>query len=200
MTPAHFSRVFAVAVATAVVVAVAACSNDKPVDPRIQAEIAARDAFAKKMLLAEDAGRAFALSSTSDIQFDEGFSMISYFPPEDFRAHAVRWMGQHAHVRLRAHPGKSMKLHLKGWANSSVIRTKPFLSLFIDSEHIGSIGPVEDEYTKGHFWFDLVIPPEKLKREWVDLVIKANAVAFHWADPPTLQVLQIYNFEWSEAP
>jgi hypothetical protein len=194
-------RLLLIATSLVPLLILAACGESaKPTDdPKIKAEVEAREAFARRMLLAEDAGRALGLSSTKDIQFDEGFSMITYFPPDHFRDHAVRWMGQNAHIRLHGHPGKSMKLHIGGWANTDVLRTRPFLVLFIDGERLGQIGPVPPEF-QGHFWFDIVVPPEKLTREWVDLNIKANCVAFHWADPPTLQVLQMYNFEWTEVP
>jgi hypothetical protein len=170
---------------------IASCSKAQP-DEHVLAEIHARQDYAKRMLLTEDAGRTLSVASSPDIMFEEGFSMISTNPPENFRAHAVRWMGQNAHVRLRAHPGRRMKLHFGGWVNESVIKAHPFMTVYLDGERIGTVGPIQLD----HYWFDVVLPPEKLHREWVDLNIRTNAIAFHWGDPPTLTVVQIYNFKW----
>jgi hypothetical protein len=176
--------------------ALATSCRDKPVDPAVTAEIAARGEFAKRLLLEEDAGTLLGISSSPDIMFEEGFSQILYDPQRQWRAHPFRWIGQNAHVRLRPHPGKAMRLHIQGWASANELRTKPQVALYIDGERLKLDEPVEHE----HFWIDVDVPPQMLRREWVDLNIRLNTVAWHWDDPPMLAVANIYNFTWTDLP
>lgn len=171
-------------------------------------EIARREAFAKKTLerLVDekfpDAGSdrvdPWRMTSTTEIQFDEGFSILSYEPAEIFPPvkNAFRWMGQRAHVRVKAHDGKAMKILLAGWAHLQMLKTHPVMDFFIDGFYVGSSKPIEKE----HYWIDdITVPAWAVRRPWVDLEIRTNAVAFHWGDPPTLRVLLTYRFEWKEA-
>ena len=169
----------------------ASCS--KPYDD--SEEVKTREVFAKARMLEADAGRAWGLSSKSDAQFEQGFSQIQYDPPEDFRNHAFRWMGQNAHIRLKRHGSKPMRLLMVGWVNEHAMRTKPILTAYIDGVPIKALPPITD-----HYWLEVVIPPEQLTREWVDLNVRLSSVSWHWADPPNLLVALLYRFEWGEAP
>jgi hypothetical protein len=177
-----------------------ACSKSGE-DP-YAAETAQREAFAKARLEEVDAGRAWGVSSTSEIQFDEGFGMLSYDPPDQtkspsFYNHAFRWMGQNAHIRLKAHGTHPMKVVVAGWLHENVTRTRPVINVFVDGYYAGSSGLVEKA---GHYWIDLTIPSWMFRRPWVDLTLRTNAVGFHWGDPPQLNVALVYKFSWTEAP
>jgi len=144
-----------------------------------------------------DAGadRTFHVASNPDVQFEDGFSGITYDPPEDFHNHAFRWVGQNGHVHLRTHGDKAMHLIASGWINEKVIRSRPVVSAYLDGFFLGTSIP-DDE---GHWMVDTVVPSKFLRRSWVDLSIRTSAVAFHWAEPPELKVVVLYGFSWFEA-
>jgi hypothetical protein len=174
------------------------CSRTK-VDPYAD-EIREREAFAKKTLEAVDAGRALGVTSTTEVQFEEGFGPLTYETDKDghpsFTNHAFRWMGQYAHARLKTGGARPMKLHIEGWVHHKVIDSQPVFSFYVDGVYVGSTDPIGGE---GHYWVDKVIPTWALRRPWVDLVIRANAVGFHWGDAPELKVINVYKFGWTEA-
>jgi hypothetical protein len=169
-----------------------ACSTSS--DPRVEQEIADRRAYAERTLLEQDAGRLLGVSSSADVMFEEGFSNVVFLPPDDFRNHASRWIGQHAHVRLRRHPGRTMRLHIQGWLNKWVLRTNPQIALYLDGVLLRSTGPIEGE----HYWIEVDVPPETVHREWSDLIIRLNTVGIHWSEPPALTVADVYKFTWTE--
>jgi hypothetical protein len=155
----------------------------------------------------EAAGRAFAIdagadrmikvASRADVMFELGFSMISYDPPDDFHNHAFRWMGKNGHVRLHAHGDKNMRLMVGGWVNEKVIRSKPVISLYLDGMLVGTTGAIEG----GHWRVERILTPDWFRgREWLNLNVLCNAIAWHWSDPPKLNVIVLYDFEWTEAP
>ena len=76
------------------------------------------------MLFEADAGRALGVASTSEVQFDEGFGILSYENDSDSHPsmtnHAFRWMGQNAHIRLKTHGSRPMKFLMVGWAHHVV--------------------------------------------------------------------------------
>ncbi|MBX3225240.1 MAG: hypothetical protein KF795_32345, partial [Labilithrix sp.] len=193
-------RAVAAALVTLVtLVTLVGCSRSQT-DPYAD-EVREREAFAKKLLVEADAGRALGVSSTSEIQFEEGFGILSYeTDPKDghpsFSNHAFRWMGQNAHVRLKTHGGRPMKLQVVGWAHLKVIGTQPVINIYIDGLYVGSTPPIGGE---GHYWIEQVIPEWALRRPWVDLVLRTTAVGYHWGDPPELKVLNVYRFGWTEA-
>jgi hypothetical protein len=173
------------------------CSRGDRPDPFAD-EVAMREAYAKKTLFEADAGRAWNVSSTSEYQFEEGFTLILYEQGKDalgptFREHAFRWIGQTAHVRLKTHGKRNMKLSLRGWANEEAIRAKPVMNAFVDGVYVGTSGVIEE----GHYVIETIVPAWALKRPWVDLVIRTNAVGFHWGDIPELKVLNVYHFSWT---
>jgi hypothetical protein len=175
------------------------CSRSN-VDPHAD-EVREREAFAKQKVLEVDAGRALGVSSSSEIQFDEGFGILSYeTDPGDghpsFWNHAFRWMGQNAHVRLKTRGSKPMKLLMVGWVHRKVVGTQPVLDIFVDGAYLGSSDPIGGE---GHYWLEKTIPAWALRRPWVDLVVRVTAVGFHWSDPPDLKVINVYRFGWTEA-
>jgi hypothetical protein len=174
------------------------CSRSKP-DPYAE-ETRAREAFVKKALLEADASRAYGMSSNGEVQFEEGFGVLSYeLDSKDGHAsitnHAFRWMGQTAHARLKTHGKAPMRLRMGGWVHEKVVQTRPVLSFYVDGAYLGSTEPVGGD---GHYHVDLQVPGWALRRPWVDLVVRTNAVGFHWADVPELRVLNVYTFEWSE--
>lgn len=163
------------------------------------AERVEREAFAKRMLEETDAGRAWRISSTHEVQFEEGFSPILYDPGKAsgagaIRDHAFRWMGQSAHVRLKTNGERPMRLHIVGWVNEDVIKAKPVMNLYVDGFLVEAGKPIE----QGHFRIDIVVPAWALRRPWVNLVIRTNAVGYHWSDPPELSVANVSRFEWTE--
>ena len=176
-----------------------ACSRRDGADP-YAAEAVEREAFVRSALDAGGASRALGVASTWDIQFEEGFSILSYELDSkdghaDFKNHAFRWMGQHAHVRLKSHGARPMRLIVAGWMHHKVVGTRPVINLFIDGIHLGSTNPIRED---GHYWFEKVVPEWMIQRPWVDLVIQTTAVGFHWSDPPELRVLNVYKFAWTE--
>lgn len=176
---------------------VGACSRKRTMP---SAEALARERYAATMFEDIDAGRAWGVSSKADVQFDEGFSTVMFDPPNQdprpaFYNHAFRWIGQHAHARLRVHEQKKMKITVGGWTNEFVLRTHPVVELFIDGFFLAASGVLG---TNGLYYIEQEVPEWMLRREWVDLVIKTNSVAFHWADPPNLQSVLVYRLGWSE--
>lgn len=173
----------------------AACSS-KP-SPEVAAEIATRELVARG--IAADAGSlsAWNVSSTNEILYDSGFSVLLHDPEGNFRAPAFRWMGQNAHVRLHTHGGKPMKLQLVGWVHEKVTMTRPVISAYIDGQLVLTTDNVPDH---GHFNKSETIPAALVSGDrWVDLRITVNAVAFHWADAPDLRVIVLNELHWTEA-
>jgi len=183
----------------------AGCSRDETKPNPYAAEIKAREEFAKAKLNEVDAGRAWTVSSTSEVTFEEGFGIVMYDPPDQtknpsFYNHAFRWMGQNGHVRLKTHKDRDMKILIAGWIHENVIRTKPMIELFIDGYYVHRLKPEDDKpIENGHYWIEEKIPSWMLKREWVDLIVKITSVGFHWGDPPELNVALVYRFEWKDA-
>lgn len=179
---------------------VVGCSNREKVDPYAD-EVREREAFAKRLLSEADAGRAFGVSSRSDVQFEEGFGILSYEGDKEdghpsFTNHAFRWMGQNAHVRLKSHGARPMKLVLVGWVHKKVVGTEPTIHLYLDGVYVGSSKKIDPG---GHYWLETIVPEWAIRREWLDLVVRTTAVGYHWGDPPELKVLNVYRFEWTEA-
>jgi hypothetical protein len=171
----------------------AACKTN---NDDVRTEVLRREAYGRRAALAGDAGRILNVASTSNFIFEEGFSIIRHDPPDNYRNHAFRWMGKNGHVRLKGHDGAPMHLKVTGWVDERVIRARPVIEVSIDGRFIQRIGPIDG----GHFWLETVVQPEVLHgADWVDLDIMVSAVAFHWAEPPELQVVVIYGFEWDEA-
>ena len=187
------------AVAALLGLALLGCSRSGP-DPYAD-EVREREAFAKKLLIEADAGRSLGVSSTSEIQFEEGFGILSFEQdPKDghpgFRNHAFRWMGQNAHVRLKSHGARPMKLTVLGWMHHKIVGTSPVMNLFIDGIYVGGSPPIADH---GHYHIETIVPEWAIRRPWIDLVIRTPAVGYHWGAPPELKVLNVYKFEWTEA-
>jgi hypothetical protein len=169
------------------------CSNPRSKDD-VHAEDERRAAFARKAALEGDAGSALLVASRPDVLFEEGFSIVTF---DLVRNAGFRWMGQRGHVRLKAHEGRPMLLKLTGWTNESVIRSKPIVAVYLNGQRILDTGPVE----MGHWGGEVVVPGEILQgSSWRDLIITVSAVAFHWADPPALQVVVLNSLEWTESP
>lgn len=174
--------------------ALSACSSKTK--PQVAAEAAKREAYAKAISLDAGSINSWNVSSTNEILYQEGFSILSHDPPEDFRNPAFRWMGQNAHVRLRSHGNRPMLLHLIGWVHKKVTMTRPTVAAYIDGQLVLATDAVAPT---GHFNKKEWIPAELLKdQEWVDLRITVSAVAFHWADPPDLRVVVLNELHWRE--
>ena len=159
-----------------------ACSRGEP--PSVLEENARRDAFGNRMLDVEDAGRSRLVSSNPEVVFEQGFSQVLHDPPSSFRNHAFRWVGRSAHVRLKSHGDKPMRVLARGWFDEKALRTRAFMTFFLDGRVLGETLPVDE---KGHYWGEFVVPRELLRdREWVDLTMVPSTIAFHWAEPPQL--------------
>jgi hypothetical protein len=173
----------------------AACSTASD-GGRVEQELKDRREFATRVLLDSDAGRLLRVSSSPDVMFEEGFSNVVFLPPDHYRNHASRWIGQQAHARVRRHPGRTMRLHIQGWLNEWVLRTHPQIALYLDGVLLHATPLIESS----HYWIEIDVPPEKLTREWSDLVMRLNTVGYHWSDPPQLTVADVYSFTWTEVP
>jgi hypothetical protein len=165
-------------------------------DGRLEQELKDRREFAQRVLRESDAGRLLGVSSTPDIMFEEGFSNIVFLQPNHYASHTSRWIGQQAHARVRRHPGHTMRLHVQGWLNEWVLRTHPQIALYLDGVLLHATPLIESS----HYWIEVDVPPEKVIREWSDLVMRLNTVSYHWSDPPLLTVADVYNFTWTEVP
>ncbi len=167
-------------------------------DAKIAAEAALREAYGRSVAIDAGAERMLKVASRTDVMFEEGFGMVLYDPPEDFHNHAFRWMGKNGHVRVRRHGDKAMKLLVKGWFHEKVIKTRPVITAYLDGQYLEESKRVADG---PHWELEKIIPPWMFRdREWVDLNLLCNAVGFHWSDPPQLNVVVVYDFEWTELP
>ncbi len=163
----------------------------------VKAETLAREAYAHAVAVDAGAGRMLPVASRTDVLFEEGFSNLSYDPPQDFRNSGFRWMGQRGHIRVRSHGDRPMRLKTFGWLHEKVIRAKGVVTIYVDGIRIADTGAVEKET-----WvLETVIPTDLLRgKEWLDVIITASAVSFHWAEPPALAVVALNSFEWTEIP
>jgi hypothetical protein len=185
--------------AVASLASLAGCTQGRS-DAEVRAEIARRETFARAVVVDAGAERMLNVTSTSEVLFQEGFSPVKFDPPDDYHNHAFRWMGQNGHVRLKTHGAKPMRLKIAGWVHEKVIRAKPVIQVFVDGRYVkpdvdGQERPIEN----GHYKIEAIVSPEVTHgAAWVDLEITCNAVAYHWSDPPELNVVVLYSFEWSE--
>ena len=172
----------------------ASCTAKDPA-PAVQAEIDLRDGFAKAAAIDGGAGRALNVGSRSDVLFEDGFSLVSYDPPDDFRNHAFRWMGARGHVRLKSHGDTTMELELYGYLNEKVIRSKPAITIYVDGVRLFDTHVEED----GSWIIKTKIPAEWARNtRWMDLIITVSAVGFFWAEPPELRVVVVNKVRWAE--
>lgn len=172
----------------------ASCAKP-PRDEKLEEEVKTREAYGRATVYAADAGRMLNVASTSKVIFAEDFSQILYDPPDTFRAHAFRWMGKQGHVRLR-NEGKPMKLVARGWIHEKMIKTWPVIDAYIDGAYVATSNAVERE----HWNIETIVKPDLMQgREWVDLTLACNAIAFHWGEPPVLKVVVLYELSWTEA-
>lgn len=181
---------------------VSGCAKSKR-NESMEREVAARTAYARQAAVENDAGRMLKVSSNEDAIFEEGFGAVQFDPPDDFHAHAFRYMSRISHVLLRTHPRlfggqlEPMRLRAMGWVNEKVVKTHPVISSYVDGILIGTTGIIDDN---GHWRLDAVLNPDLFRgREWVNLVLECNAVGFHWSDAPALQVIVLYEFDWQAA-
>lgn len=172
-----------------------ACEAPSP-SAEVVRELGRREAFAEALAVDAGARRAWMLSSRSDVLFEEGLSALEYDPPFQFREHAMRWMGQRCHIRLKRHDGRSMRLFIYGWVDLKAVKTRPLISAQLDGRLLATVRVPED----GLWGMDLVVPPDALRTTWGDLQITLGSVAFHWADPPGLKVALLNGLSWTEAP
>jgi hypothetical protein len=161
-------------------------------------EEARREEFRLHVLATEDAGRTGDVSSRPDVVFEDGFTKIMFDPTDDFRGHAFRWLGPNAHVRLKSHGNKRMRLHFKGWLDLNKIQTWPVITVFINGVAVKKpLPPVEFSF----FEFESEISPDAFEgHEWADLHIVVASVAWHWLDAKQLSVAIIDDFDWVEVP
>ena len=175
--------------------AASGCETRKEEDPRVSEEIERREAYAKALLV-DSGASAYKVGNTADVHFQDGFSIVQFDPPDDWRSHAFRWMGQRGQVRLRTRGDAPMRLKVGGWVNEKVIDTKPLIRLYIDGQPIFPKGPgvVDDNQ---FFIYEVDVDPTLFHgKEWVNLDIVSSAVAWHWSDPPELRVLVLFEFDW----
>jgi hypothetical protein len=159
-------------------------------------EVVRREAFVRQLTEREGLREAQGVSDSSDVHYEWGVSLVEYDPKDEYRAHAFRWLGQRAAIRLRSHGDRPMKMAVVGWVNQKVLRTTPTITTTVDGEPLSSV--VADD--KGFFVTGGIVKREQLKgADWVMLDIDLSSVSWHWADPPELRVAIILSFEWSEA-
>lgn len=192
-----FVRALAFTAAAAAASATAIGCTDREARSKAHAEGVAGDGVAVKAVIDAGAVRALNVRSHGNVLFEDGFSIVSYDPPEDYRGHAFRWMGQRGHARVLSHGDKAMALRIVGWVNEKVIRAKPVVTVYLDGVRIWDTGAVEN----GAWGVQTVVPGALLKEgAWHDLIIAVSAVSFHWGEPPDLRVVVVSGLDWSEAP
>lgn len=170
------------------------CAAKDPA-PAVQAEIDARERFARAVALDAGSGRSLNVGSRGDVLFEEGFSLVSYDPADDFHNHAFRWMGSRGHVRLRSRRAGPMALEIEGYLNEKVIGSKPVVTAYLNGVPL-----VVTMAKEGGNWFiNTVVREEHIRtREWMDLLLTVSAVGFFWAEPPDLRVVVVSKLAWSE--
>lgn len=173
---------------------IAACSRPHEQD-EVADEVKVREAYAENLLRASDAGKTLYVTSTSEIQFGAGFGALSSNPVDEFRSNPFRWMGAMAHVRLKSHGARPMKIVIAGWIHEKMVQTHPSMDVFIDNYFVKASPQFDDS----HFWFDFVTPDWVFQRDWVDMTIRLTSVGFHWDAPPALKTVVLYRFEYKEA-
>lgn len=169
-----------------------ACRKHPSAD--VAREIARREAFAHELIIDAGASRAWAMSSRSDVLFEDGFSVLMYDPPNNFLNHAFRWMSATNHVRLKSHGARPMRLFMHGWNDPKALKTRPEVTAYIDGQVVGTTGTDE----AGLWGLEVIVQPEMLQNTWVDLTITLSAVAFHWIDAPYLKVAMLNGLQWDE--
>lgn len=177
-----------------VIVSPLGCSN---VDSRsrVAREMEVREAVGRAAAVDAGAGRSLLVASREDVRFEAGFSVVEYDPPDDFRNHAFRWMGQRGSVRLRGHRSAAMRLTVNGWLNEKVIRSKGVITSYLNGWRLATTGAVEN----GHWFIATTVPVELTqKSEWLDLTMEVSAVAYHWSDVPALRVVVVTKLLWEE--
>jgi hypothetical protein len=175
---------------------VLSCGKKAP-SPAVEAEIHARESFARAVSAEAGMGKRWNVSSSNDVSYEEGFSLLLHDPPDDLRGSAFRWMGQTGHVKLRRHPGEAMHLKVVGWCHVKEMRTRPVVSLYVDGRLLRTSGAVDEG---GAWYFEETIPPGDLPAtDWVDLTIAVSAVGYHWSEPPELRVVALNLLTWTVA-
>jgi hypothetical protein len=188
-------RRFLSALVILAVAPIAACAKERP--PAVREEAARREALAHALAVDAGAASSWGVSSRSEVLFQEGFSIIEHDPPGSFRNPGFRWMGPRGRVRVKSHGDRPMRLRLHGWAHEKEIKARPVISVYVDGRLVADTGAVPED---GLWGIDTVVPAELLRdRAWVDVSIRASAVAYHWAEPPDLRVIVLGGFFWEEA-
>jgi hypothetical protein len=138
--------------------------------------------------------RAFWVSSRPDLRFHSGFSIISYDPPADPLGRAFRWMGARSNIRVHGHGGGMHKFAVYGWVDNKALRTKPFLSVYINRQFLGTTASID-----GLFEFKTTVDSSFIAPDsWQNVELVLSTVAIHWADPPDLKVALVTHAEWHE--
>jgi len=176
------------------------CSRKAAPDPYAEQKARA-EAVGRRALEEADAGRIFEIASRDEVQFGEGFSPLNYNPKNDIRAYPYRWMADHAHVRLKSHPGKLMHLIIGGWYDQKAIRSKIVINLYLDGYVVPVInhGPPPTPLEEGKFELDAYVPAWAMTHEWSDLYLRPSSVSEHWLRVLDLSVIVIDRVEWTEA-
>jgi hypothetical protein len=169
-----------------------------PSEAETNEEISRREKYVKSLLVV-DGGPAPAtrVGSTTEVHFEEGFTGVQFDPPDDARSHAFRWMGQRGHVRVRTRGRQPMHLRVAGWLHEKVLHQRGTVAAYLNGQITGPAFPTDE---KGIFVIDETLDPALFHdEEWVDLHIMPSSVVFHWADPPDLKVVVIFDFQWEPA-
>jgi hypothetical protein len=173
------------------------CGGERKPSPEVVEEVDRREAYAHSLL--RDAGaEALRMSSTEDIVFREGFSLIQLEPAEKFNGGAYRWMSGRGRIRLRVRdPNTPTRLRFAFWIVEQVVHTKVRVHFYVDGQYVGST-LFADEH--GVLFSDTTIDPIYLRgREWVDLTLEPSSIGFHWMDVPEHRWVKLFNFEWGNS-
>jgi hypothetical protein len=170
-----------------------ACGRPRTDD--VGEEVARRERFARNLLVV-DGGPAPALrvGSSTEVHFEEGFTPVQFDPVDDAKGHAFRWMGKRGHVRVHTQGNEPMHLRIAGWMNEKGLHMRPTAMAFIDGQGVGYPVPADEN---GIFVIDFTVEPSLFHgKRWVDLDIVPSSVAYHWADPPELKMVVVFDFVW----
>jgi len=186
----------------------AGCGRQAPITD----ETRAREGYARDLAEREGLLDAWALTSRSDLQFDDGFAGVELVDPlargawwddavracASGRAQPVRWMGARGHLRVRG--TGDHRLRLRGWADVSALQTRPTISASFDGAELHAA--VVDDH--GYFQIDATIPGGWLAgADWSDIYLVSSSVDNPFRDPAgklsttRLTVLRLEGATWT---
>jgi|GEM_PF-2125582 len=149
-----------------------ACSKKEP-DP----EAAVRMAFVERQALAADAGRAFHLTSTEEVFFDDGWYPMEVVQKDGVHGDVWRWMGRTSLLKLKNHD-ETRQLSITGWVPLHILHHPPLMTLRWNGKRVDAFLAPE-----GHFTRTVTISAEMQRAgAYSDFAIETSSTASEWGD------------------